>query len=61
MVIPARNEEDHIAEVMEGLPDVVDIAVVVDDGSTDGTNQRATNASAPCEVCLLYTSDAADD
>ena len=31
MVIPAQR--DHLAEV-EGLPDVVDIAVVVDDGST---------------------------
>ena len=53
VVIPARNEEDHITGVLEGLPDVVDIAVVVDDGSTDGTNQRATNASAPCEVVII--------
>ena len=32
VVIPARNEEEHVASVIEGLPSFVDIAVVVDDG-----------------------------
>jgi len=53
VVIPARNEEDHIAEVLESLPKEVDLAVVVDDGSTDATYQRASNASSTCEVVIL--------
>lgn len=40
VVIPARNEEQHIQAVLETLPTFVDMAVVVDDGSTDETAQR---------------------
>ena len=36
-VIPAYNEEPHIGEVIETLPEFVDRAYVVDDDSTDGT------------------------
>ena len=32
VVIPARNEEQHIQAVLETLPECVDVAVVVDDG-----------------------------
>jgi glycosyltransferase involved in cell wall biosynthesis len=53
VVIPARNEERFIAKVLENLPDWVDCAVVVNDGSTDNTQQRAMEARAPCEVIVL--------
>lgn len=53
VVIPARNEEAHIREVLEGLPEMVDVAVVVDDGSTDGTAELVNTTSANCEVILL--------
>jgi glycosyltransferase involved in cell wall biosynthesis len=48
VVIPARNESDRIAATVKaaaGLPGV-DIVVVVDDGSTDGTAVQAQNAGA---------------
>tara|TARA_B100000683_G_scaffold270969_1_gene310979 strand:- start:363 stop:1304 length:942 start_codon:yes stop_codon:yes gene_type:complete len=53
VVIPARNEEEHVASVIEGLPSFVDIAVVVDDGSDDTTAAQAKNANAPCELAVL--------
>ena len=37
VVIPARNEEASIREVLETLPKHVDLAVVINDGSTDRT------------------------
>ena len=55
VVIPARNEQDHIAGVLESLPNTVDLAVVVDDGSTDETYQRANDAASTCEVIVLKT------
>lgn len=55
VVIPARNEEGHIAGVLQSLPVNVDLAVVVDDGSTDRTYEQAMNATAPCEVVILST------
>lgn len=54
VVIPARDEEDHIAEVLSTLPECVDSAVVVNDGSTDQTAQRVSEAQAPCPVHLLH-------
>ncbi|WP_144905680.1 glycosyltransferase family 2 protein [Halobellus captivus] len=36
-VIPAYNEEAHIGDVIETLPEFVDRAYIIDDGSTDGT------------------------
>jgi glycosyltransferase involved in cell wall biosynthesis len=48
VVIPARNESDRIAETVRaaaGLPGV-DVVIVVDDGSTDGTSSAAENAGA---------------
>ena len=44
VVVPARNEDEHIAKVIETLPDFVDLVVVVDDGSEDQTRQRAQEA-----------------
>ena len=50
VVIPARNERRFIRGVIEGLPAFVDLAVVVDDGSDDGTAERARTASTSVEV-----------
>jgi len=53
VVIPARNEEEHIVDVLANLPGMVDLAVVVNDGSTDKTGELASQANAPCEVVVL--------
>ena len=55
VVIPARNEEEHIQRVLETLPSFVDHAVVIDDGSTDSTYERATSASSSADVKVLQT------
>jgi glycosyltransferase involved in cell wall biosynthesis len=41
VVVPAWNEAPRIGRVLRGLPAWVDAAVVVDDASTDGTQQAA--------------------
>jgi len=53
VVIPARNEEQFIANVLENLPEWIDLAVVVNDGSTDLTEKRAHEAHAKCPVTVL--------
>ncbi len=40
IVIPAHNEEKLITDVLDGLPNFVDLAIVVDDNSTDETLKR---------------------
>ncbi len=45
-VIPARNEEAAVGSVLQALPDWVDDVVVVDNGSTDRTAQRASTNGA---------------
>jgi glycosyltransferase involved in cell wall biosynthesis len=40
-LIPAFNEAKHIRAVLQGVRDVVDHVVIVDDGSTDGTGALA--------------------
>src|SRR5258707_2542034 len=48
VIIPARNESDRIGATVKaaaGLPGV-DIVMVVDDGSADGTAAEAQNAGA---------------
>ena len=37
VVVPAYNEADNVAQVIEGIPSYVDRVYVVDDGSTDDT------------------------
>ena len=44
VVIPARNESEHLSGVLSGIPSFVDKVVVVDDGSTDGTGELAGDA-----------------
>ena len=41
MVVPAFKEELHIGATILGIPDYVDLIVVVDDASPDGTYQKA--------------------
>lgn len=41
VVVPARDEEERIGSVVETLPAIVDVVVVVDDGSIDATAERA--------------------
>lgn len=45
-VIPAYNEVTRIAAVVEGVLKHVDRVIVVDDGSSDGTGDRAAQAGA---------------
>ncbi|NOZ76591.1 MAG: glycosyltransferase family 2 protein [Euryarchaeota archaeon] len=49
-VIPAYNESRTIREVVEGALPYVDGVIVVDDGSTDGTAERA--GETPAEVIV---------
>ena len=39
VVIPSYNEENHIKDTIETLPDFVDKIYVIDDGSTDKTSE----------------------
>lgn len=45
-VIPAYQDEIHIADIVRRTRDRLDHVVVVDDGSTDQTGQRAREAGA---------------
>ena len=45
VIVPAYNEQEHIAAVIRTMPDFVDHIVVVDDASPDGTAARAREAS----------------
>jgi glycosyltransferase involved in cell wall biosynthesis len=46
-VIPALNEEETIADVVSAMPrQIIDDIIVVDNGSTDATAERATAAGA---------------
>ena len=46
IIIPALNEEDAIGGVVAGVHDQVDRVIVVDNGSTDQTAERAAEAGA---------------
>ena len=48
VVIPAKNEADRISATVRGAASLpgVDLVVVVDDGSTDGTAAAARAAGA---------------
>ena len=45
VVIPAHNEQAHIADVISRMPDLVDHVIVVDDTSTDQTYNLAMAAA----------------
>lgn len=50
VVIPAKNEERFIQKVVETLPDFVDVAIVVNDGSTDRTLSLVENMDSLVEL-----------
>ena len=45
-IIPAYNEEKNIKDVVKRTIEYVDLVVVVDDGSLDGTSREAESAGA---------------
>lgn len=54
VVVPARNEERHVARVVTTMPEAVDHIVVVDDASTDATAAAARATGDPrLEVVTL--------
>ena len=46
VIIPAYNEADSIANVINDIPDVVDEVIVVSNNSTDNTERNAKKAGA---------------
>lgn len=54
VVVPAYNEERHIARVITTMPELVDLVVVVDDVSADDTYKVATEAADPRTVVLQH-------
>ncbi len=46
VIIPAYNEADSIANVINDIPDIVDEVIVVNNNSTDATVSNAENAGA---------------
>jgi glycosyltransferase involved in cell wall biosynthesis len=57
IVVPAYNEERHIAQVIESTPDLVDLLVVVDDGSSDATPNIVRDAQDPRVTLLRHSSN----
>jgi glycosyltransferase involved in cell wall biosynthesis len=53
VVVPACEEEAHVARVIETMPSFVDRIVVVDDGSRDATSARARAARARAPVRVV--------
>jgi glycosyltransferase involved in cell wall biosynthesis len=54
-VVPAYREQEHIADVIRSMPELVDHIVVVDDASPDATGARARDAADARTVVLTLT------
>ena len=46
VIIPAYNEADSIAKVIQDIPKIVSEIIVVNNNSTDATEKNAKNAGA---------------
>jgi glycosyltransferase involved in cell wall biosynthesis len=53
-VVPAHNEERHVAQVILTMPDFVDHIVVIDDASTDTTSETAAATADPRLVLIRH-------
>ena len=56
VVVPAHNEQAHIARVLRAMPGYVDHVVVVDDGSRDGTGEVASGVEDPRVTIIRHRS-----
>jgi glycosyltransferase involved in cell wall biosynthesis len=54
VVVPAWNEAPRVARVLRGLPPWIDVVVVVDDSSTDGTGPAALAVGDPRVVLVRH-------
>jgi len=52
VVVPAYNEEALIRDTLENIPNFVDRAYIIDDGSTDATGQIVQSFTDP-RVCYI--------
>jgi len=52
VVIPAYRAADTVGPVIAGIPEVVDVIIVVDDGSPDATAEAARASGDPRVVCV---------
>ena len=52
VVVPARDEEQHLEVVLRTMPPWVDHVIVVDDGSRDATARIARTWGAPVELVI---------
>ncbi len=50
VVVPAYDEERLVGETVAAIPTFVDRIIVIDDGSSDGTSERAREADPRVEV-----------
>ena len=53
VVVPAHNEEKLIGQVLDTMPDFVDVIIVVDDASTDQTCAIVTSYCVRCADRLV--------
>ena len=53
VVMPARDEAEHIAAAIDSIPEWVDAVVVIDDGSIDGTGEVARANERPSSPLLV--------
>jgi glycosyltransferase involved in cell wall biosynthesis len=57
VVVPAHNEAPHIAGVIASVPDYVDHILVVDDCSSDDTNNKIQDCRDPRTILLATPSN----
>ena len=50
IVIPAYNEQELILKTLKGLPEFVDLAIVIDDFSTDKTYELVSDYSSKSKI-----------